>query len=423
MGMRCRGSETPASEVSKKLHPNRIFQLSVPIAPTRNFFIIGDSLVARTIFSDPATTKPKQMYGNLINIFGAPTMLTLNGPRWHAKRKASAPAFSSNHIKRMNRVALEKTESWIKDTLEGLASTGESFDVGNEMIDVVLSSLLETAFEYQMSKHERQLLREQLNLVSHEYIRKSASNPLRKMFGRFISERQRAERELQNLRATVRDIMATHKRTQDRIEGTLIRRVMESDAFANDDERLAQLFEFLFAGHDTTAFSIAWILFCLAKYPEEQRELREALGKLSPEEWSSCLQLRNAVKEGMRMYPVARSVRQLGRDVMTSSGLLPKDSICSVQFFLIFRDPTVFANPSEFIPSRWDNPSRDMLDSFLPFAHGKQNCVGQSLAGAETHAIVARICSEFALEVAEEGTSEFSILFGPAGVRLRAQRL
>ena len=47
----------------------------------------------------------------------------------------------------------------------------------------------------------------------------------------------------------------------------------------------------------------------------------------------------------------------------------------------------------------------------------------QPLAGTETHAIVARICSEFALEVVEEGTTEFSILFRPAGVRLRARRV
>jgi cytochrome P450 len=45
------------------------------------------------------------------------------------------------------------------------------------------------------------------------------------------------------------------------------------------------------------------------------------------------------------------------------------------------------------------------LDAFNPFSLGKQNCVGQSLAKAETQAIVARICSEFEfeLQVEDEG--------------------
>ena len=45
-------------------------------------------------------------------------MLTMSmGHSWHAKRKAASPAFSSRHVKRMTKVALDKTEDWIHDTL------------------------------------------------------------------------------------------------------------------------------------------------------------------------------------------------------------------------------------------------------------------------------------------------------------------
>ena len=50
-----------------------------------------------------------------------------------------------------------------------------------------------------------------------------------------------------------------------------------------DDEQLrAQVFTFLFAGHETTSVSMSWTLYELAKYPEIQekirREANEVLG-------------------------------------------------------------------------------------------------------------------------------------------------
>ena len=74
-----------------------------------------------------------------------------------------------------------------------------------------------------------------------------------------------------------------------------------------DEEKTAQLIEFLLAGHDTTAYSIAWILLCLAKHPEEQVKLRESLLQYTPENWVHSEYLQRVINEGMRLYPVARS--------------------------------------------------------------------------------------------------------------------
>ena len=108
---------------------------------------------------------------------------------------------------------------------------------------------------------------------------------------------------------------------------------------------------------------------------------------------------------------------------MTSSGLIPKGSICSAHFLLLFRNPDIFDQPDAFIPFRWENPSRAMMDAFNPFSLGKQNCVGQSLAQAETAVVVARICSEFEVSVECEGTNEFGLTLKPVGMRLRAHKV
>jgi len=116
--------------------------------------------------------------------------------------------------------------------------------------------------------------------------------------------------------------------------------------------------------------------------------------------------LLRVIKEGMRLHPVGNSLRKTGRDIHTKNDeyLIPSGSICVCSFLLLFRNPDVFSpDPNSFVPSRWEDPTREMTDSFHPFTLGKKNCLGQSLARAEMFGIVARICSEFELSVEEDG--------------------
>ncbi len=56
-----------------------------------------------------------------------------------------------------------------------------------------------------------------------------------------------------------------------------------------DDEIRAEVDTFMFEGHDTTAASIAWTLYNLAKYPEHQElcinEIRKIMDDKNEIEW------------------------------------------------------------------------------------------------------------------------------------------
>jgi len=288
----------------------------MPFKATTHFFLISEPNVTRQILSDTTVSKPA-FYKFLRHISGSRyTMLTMSmSHAWYMKRKAASPAFSSNHVKRMTKVALDKTEQWIQNTLL-LANNNNNyssnssvvFDASNEMIGIVLSALIETAFEYTLSKSEIESFTEDLNYALIEFTRKSA-NPIRRWLGRLIPDRRRAYEAVNNLQSVVRHMMTTYRNKKEKhIDGTIIQLVMEAnDAFPTDEEKTAQLMEFVMAGHDTTAYTIAWTLLCLAKHPEEQTKLRESLGQYKPENWSHSEHLQRVIKEGMRLYPVARS--------------------------------------------------------------------------------------------------------------------
>ena len=411
-----------AKEIKSYVFRLRIHQaLGCPM-----FVVVAEPNLAREVYMDPLSFRPEKLYKAFEGVALSPSIFTRNGKFWHSRRKGMAPAFSSKHIKRMNKVASGKAEEWIKTKLETFVKKDEAFDVGKEMISITLSTISEAAFEYDMSDDEKEMFVEELELCLREFCGKAAMNPLRVVFGLLLEERRRAHIAARRIQSLSLSIIHAYKNLPNPTKDTLIDCIMNNDAYENDAERAADITILLIAGHDTTAFSIAWILKELAKNPIEQQKLRESLILTERKDWGQLETLHNVVKEGMRLFPVAGggNVRCIGRDIQTDDGLLlKKGSIISIPGILINRNTNVFENAESFIPSRWDKPTKEMNDSRMNFSLGKQNCVGQSLANAEIHTLIPLICSRFELEIEDEGSIHYSLTLKPRNLFIKAKKV
>jgi len=422
------GSNSPwfMLQTAKDLKSN-IYRLSLP-SPQMTI-VVGDHKVARKILKDPLSKKPKSIYKSFEVLLAAPNMFSSNGDFWHRRRKDFALSFSKNHVNRMNKMAVEKTEDWIKKKLYPTIEQGKSFDVAEEMINITLDSICATAFEYHMDDKEKGVFWSELEIAAREFV-ENAANPFRSLFGFMISGRRRAFIARKKLQLISKNIMESYRNLKEPTKDTVIDRIMKSDVLENDEQRAAEIMTFLIAGHDTTGYSIAFTLLELARNPTELQKLRESLSSLPPEEWAKSNHLRTVIKESMRLYPVAAfgPSRVIGKDMLVQDEsnqkiLLPKGSVIFLPILLHMRNEKVFEKAESFIPSRWIDPSKDALEAFLPFALGRQNCIGQSLANAELHSIVARICSEFDLKIEEEGVLDHFLTLKPSGARLLASKI
>ena len=110
-------------------------------------------------------------------------------------------------------------------------------------------------------------------------------------------------------------------------------------------------------------------------------------------------------------YPIIPVVgfRTVGRDLITEQGgfLIPKGSIIAPGGIALFQDPSLFPNPLSFQPSRWVEMSDSSKDAFFPFALGRRNCVGQSLALLEAKTVLRKLIKEFHFTVEDEGEIAF----------------
>jgi len=240
-----------------------------------------------------------------------------------------------------------------------------------------------------------------------EFTMKDAFNPFRKFFTWMLPTRQRAFQAARNIHKFALEVIENYRRNPNPPTQTVIDMIMKNPNYASDMERASDIIVVLFAGHDTTGYTLAIALQQLAMHPEEQKRLRLELYKGNQASQRESPYLRAVVSETMRMYPVVNlpGIKSLGRDFVTNCGnyFIPKGSIALIAQLAIARDETLFEKPFEFRPSRWLNTSEDMKRSLFPFSLGNRNCIGQPLANSELFTILPYLIQNFEFSIVDAG--------------------
>jgi cytochrome P450 len=172
-----------------------------------------------------------------------------------------------------------------------------------------------------------------------------------------------------------------------------------------------QVMTLLFAGHDTTTSTVAFLFYELAWNPHEQESLRAELADLSDAGAASAAELVSglprlemAIDETLRKYPPAwigprRSVEPFELEgVRVPGGVMV--NYCSWASHWLAE---VFPDPERFRPERFSDEARAALPkgAYVPFGGGSRTCIGMRFGQLEIKAIASSILRRFALELAE----------------------
>ena len=409
--------------------PGSTYQLRVPLLPYPMFVVTGDHEVCRKVLSDRSSPKTRGVETLRILHDGGDDLFTSEGTFWKHSRKGIAPAFSSNNVKNMNHIAIKKTEEFTKK-LNELSMSGESFDVGHEMLHLTLSIISEAAYQYPISLNERIMFLEELDIVFTES--RKGRIPLRWKFGSYIPEVRRAREGGKKLVAFALKILAAYRQLESPLKGTVIDLIACNKNYKDDKERASDILILLIAGHDTTAFSLAWTLLELAKNQSEQAKLQYELRCLPEEIRCSSSVLSCVLKESQRLRPVLPigSCRIVMQDIVVKKKgikekdiLIPKGSAVMCSTILLNYNPNYHMDPYSFKPSRWIDPSEDSLASLMPFSLGRRNCIGQPLAKAEMVNVLSKLCTDYDFHVHNEGKEALVLTHQLVGARLYASRI
>lgn len=250
----------------------------------------------------------------------------------------------------------------------------------------------------------------------HEAVRGGDVGKLLKYCETAVRERikERAENEelgLENPHNDFIDILLdyyTESEIEDREFGTTVEKKVTAE------DVIGSCFVFLLAGFDTTANTLAYASYLLAKNPEKMQLVQEEVDRIclsesiSYEDVQKMKYLDAVLREALRMYPVAWfacsrecvATTTLG-EVTIEKGVRVEADVTALHYSKeIWGD-----NADSFVPERWLNSTKRHPMSWIPFGAGPRQCVGMRLGMCEAKTALAHILRKYSI-VAGPATEE-----------------
>ncbi|NJQ01124.1 cytochrome P450 [Streptomyces zingiberis] len=169
----------------------------------------------------------------------------------------------------------------------------------------------------------------------------------------------------------------------------LINARSDEDTPLTDLELRDQVLVFLLAGSDTTATSLTFTLYLLARHPEIQdaarEEVRSVLGgrRPTPGDLDAMPSVERILKEAMRLYPAAPVlIRRAARDSVVDGHAIPAGAYVYVSPWVTHRHPSHWESPGSFDPERFRPEGEEGRHRYtwFPLGGGPRSCIGNHFA-------------------------------------------
>ncbi len=333
-------------------------------------------------------------------------LLTSEGDFWRRQRKLAQPAFNRDQIGKHAAMMVELAERMLNGWRDG-----QSRDAQDDMMRLTLEIAAKALFDADVTE-ESAGASEAMDFVMKAFTaRLGKIAPFPEWFPTPLNIRlNRAVSRLDNI--VFRMISDRRKSGEDRGDLlSMLLKAQDEGGGMTDRQLRDEAMTLFMAGHETTANTLAWIVWLLAEHPEVEAtlhaELDSVLGGRAPtlDDLHRLTYLDHVVTETLRLYS---TVWLLGREaiepVTIGGHLIPKGWTVYMSQWIVHRDPRWFDDPTEFRPERWADGLMKRIPryAYFPFGGGPRICVGNNFALMETALILATIAGRFRLRLAPD---------------------
>ncbi|XP_037784537.1 uncharacterized protein LOC119580457 [Penaeus monodon] len=224
---------------------------------------------------------------------------------------------------------------------------------------------------------------------------------LKRRHGQFL------EIATQNIRETEAAILAADPDSEREL--SLMENLLMTEGLTREDV-ITLILDMLVAGIDTTAHTLGFTLYLLARNPQVQAKLQEEIdtvlgdheGPLLPKHMAQFSYLKAVIREALRIFPPAIGmVRILDQDAVLGGYVIPKGDKVIYPNVVAAWDEKYFPQAKEFVPDRWlRNRPLGPIHPYasLPFAAGARMCIGRRIAEQEMYTFLARVLQRFTVD-------------------------
>lgn len=393
---------------TEELYYWRHFQRYGPVFKTRILgqkvaFLIGPDANRLVLLEQADHVSSRVGWAFLEPLFGRGILLQ-DGAEHRATRRLMYPAFHGRAIASY----FDTIQSIVQDFLKDWAERGTiPLTADFRKLTLIVASRL--FLGSQTTREVEQTSQWFTELVAGRLAILRIDSPLT-LYGRS----QRARRQLQAfLRTTIAERQRQGNLHDSRdVLDLLLAAVDEDGNRLSESEVIDQALLLLFAGHETTATLLSWLLFELGSHPEWRDRLRSEQAQvvgdkpLSLSHLKQFPQLTCVLKEAERLYPPVYSIpRGVVKDIDYAGYRIPAGWYVDISPMLTHRLPELYTEPDRFDPDRFAPPREE--DKKHPFAlvgfgSGPHGCLGFEFAQMEMKIVLSTLLRSYDWTVTPE---------------------
>jgi cytochrome P450 len=375
---------------------------------------------------------------------GIPGVFLAEGKAWRDQRRMVMAGFAPHAIKAyfpaLVKVALRLRQRWQHAATEGRAIELDD-DLKRYTVDIIAGLAFGT--EVNTIDGGEDVIQRQMDVILPAVARRSiAAFP----YWRYVKlpQDRKLDRSMKFMLGAIDDLIASArermaadptrwKKPHNLLEA-MIAAADEGGSGVDDVSVAGNVSTMLLAGEDTTANTIAWVLYLLKRHPAMLARARDEILRVAPDpaafnpEQMDRLDFLDAcIDEAMRLKPVAPFMPlEALRDTVIGDVLLRKGAFV----WCVLRHDSVseeyFPRALAFEPERWLRAGEGAADKGipLPFGAGARTCPGRYLALLEIKIAVAMTLASFEIEAVntpdgQEARELMGFVMSPVGLSMR----
>jgi cytochrome P450 len=344
--------------------------------------------------SEFSTNKAVSLFGDGI--------LFANGEFWLKNRRLIQPAFHKEKLTSLYEIIIKSIDVSLQNY-----PIGDAIDLYPIVHKTSFNILINSLFDIDLPKE----ILEELGIIFSDlqnFLIVDINKPLHRFTYPFTGVKSKALKQAVRIREIFSSIIKDRKfRTEsfsDLLDMLLNSTYQETGLQMEEEQVIDELLILIFAGHETTANTLSWLLYLIANDNITKDKIIEIVKNTTAHD---CLKndfINATICEGMRLFPAAWSTERVAiEDDQFDGFAFPKGTIIVPFFFGLHRNKKHWQNESTFLPERFiQNPTIAKSNNFFPFGAGPRMCIGNNFAMAEMIFFLHAFFSKFILEATNQ---------------------
>jgi cytochrome P450 len=316
---------------------------------------------------------------------------------WRRSRTMIQPAFSRQNVHRLLTVMVEccdrRAACWA-----AAAEQGETLNITAETSDFALELILVSIFGDDYERHILTAGENPFAFLSRDSTRDLSVvmkvRQLRELLMRIIEGRRAGEGGHRF------DFLAMYLEATDK----------EGKRFS-DSELLDELMTLIVAGFETSANTLNWVWYLVARHADVEAALIEEAHRLVPtvsavtaDNLGAMAYTQQVLEETLRLYPPVWlfTRRSTEEDVLEEFDVPPGTDIY-LSPYILHRTPHYWPDPDRFEPARFavaDTPKKDR--PYFPFSLGPRRCLGEYFSFLEMKVHLGLLLPRFRMRLVDD---------------------